>query len=176
MTCSELVKPVVLGHVHGLFGVKGQIKVYSYTRPIEAILEYACWWLGQGEQWQPYQLLNGRFQGKTLVAQLAMRHEQPIVGRDEAAALLGLDIAVERSDMPDPPPGQHYWFDLVGLYVQTRQGVALGRVSGMMETGANDVLVVAGDRERLIPFVMGEFVQAIDWPSNTMTVDWDPDF
>lgn len=176
MTCSELVKPVVLGHVHGLFGVQGQIKIYSYTRPIEAILEYTCWWLGQGDQWQHYQLLNGRFQGKTLVAQLATGHGQPLADRDRAAALLGLNIAVERSDMPDPPPGQHYWVDLVGLHVQTTQGVTLGQVSSMMETGANDVLVVIGDRERLIPFVMDEFVEAIDWSRQTMIVDWDPDF
>ncbi len=78
--------------------------------------------------------------------------------------------------MPDPEPGEYYWFDLVGLRVVTVDDVDLGRVTAMMETGANDVLVVQGDRERLIPMVADEFVTAVDLEAGTIRVEWDPEF
>lgn len=167
---------VVLGRVHGLFGVSGWIKVYSYTRPIEAILDYDRWWIGPEGDRRDYQLLDGRVQGKTLVAQLARTQGEPLPDRDAAVDLLESDIAVDRNDMPDPEPGQYYWFDLVGLRVVTVDDVDLGRVSAMMETGANDVLVVQGDRERLIPMLVDEFVTAVDLDAGTIRVDWDPEF
>lgn len=167
---------VVLGQVHGLFGVRGWIKVYSHTRPIEAILDYGRWWIGSAGQRQPYQVLEGRLQGKTLVARLADAEGEPLPDRNAAVELLELDIAVAREDMPDPEPGEYYWFDLIGLRVLTVDAVDLGQVSAMMETGANDVLVVKGDRERLIPLVIDEYVIEVDLEGGRIVVDWDPEF
>ncbi|MGB7756013.1 MAG: ribosome maturation factor RimM [Salinisphaera sp.] len=167
---------VVLGRVNGLFGVRGWIKVYSYTRPVEAILDYDRWWLGAAGDRRGYRLIDGRVQGKTLVAQLANADGEPLADRDAAVELLESDIAVDRRDMPDPEPGEYYWFDLVGLRVVTVDDVDLGRVTAMMETGANDVLVVQGDRERLIPMVADEFVTAVDLEAGTIRVEWDPEF
>ncbi|WP_423823751.1 ribosome maturation factor RimM [Salinisphaera sp. SPP-AMP-43] len=167
---------VVLGQVHGLFGVRGWIKVYSHTRPIESILDYQRWWIGNAGQRQQYQVLEGRLQGKTLVARLADAEGEPLPDRDAAVELLDLDIAVAREDMPDPEPGEYYWFDLVGLRVVTLEAIDLGQVSAMMETGANDVLVVKGDRERLIPLVMDEYVTEVDLEAGRIVVDWDPEF
>ena len=168
--------PVVLGQVHGLFGVKGWIKVYSYTRPVEAILDYDRWWIGRADDARPFQVLAGRTQGKTLVAQLGDEHGTPLADRDAAVALLGQDIAVERSALPEPEAGEFYWVDLVGLTVVNTYDVELGQVTAMMETGANDVLVVTGDRERLIPLVADIIVLDVDFDAKRIHVDWDADF
>lgn len=169
-------RPIVLGRVHGLFGVRGWIKVYSHTRPIEAICDYRHWWVGSADDRRRYRVVEARNQGRTLVAHLADASDRPLPDRDAAAALLDLEIAVERADMPDPEPGEYYWCDLIGLRVATEEGVMLGQVTAMMETGANDVLVVQGDRERLIPMVLDECVKSIDLEAATMVVDWDPEF
>ncbi|WP_348761631.1 ribosome maturation factor RimM [uncultured Salinisphaera sp.] len=168
--------PVVLGQVHGLFGVKGWVKVYSYTRPVEAILDYDRWWIGRANEARSFQVLAGRTQGKTLVAQLGDEHGKPLADRDAAVALLEQDIAVERSALPEPEPGEFYWVDLIGLSVVNTQDVVLGRVSAMMETGANDVLVVTGERERLIPLVVDIIVLEVDFNAGQIRVDWDADF
>jgi len=167
---------VVLGRVHGLFGVKGWIKVYSYTRPAESILDYECWWIGRPGDRRSFFVTDGRIQGKTIVAQLADANKSPLPDRDAAVELLDLEIAVARDDMPDLPKGEFYWFELIGLSVVTPAGVTLGRIDSMMETGANDVLVVKGEQDRLIPFVMGEIIQSVDTATGVMVADWDPDF
>lgn len=167
---------VVLGRVNGLFGVKGWVKVYSHTRPANAILGYECWWIGRPGDRRPFFVLEGRTQGKTLVARLADADNQPLPDRDAAIALLESDIAVEAEQMPTLPGGEFYWFELVGLSVSTLEGVVLGQVHAMMETGANDVLVVRGERERLIPFLMDQVIHGVDLDAGTLTVDWDPDF
>lgn len=167
---------VVLGRVNGLFGVKGWVKVYSYTRPSEAILGYERWWIGRPGDRRPFFVLDGRIQGKTLVARLADADNQPLPDRDAAIGLLESEIAVDSEQMPALPDGEYYWFELVGLSVVTLEGVALGQIQAMMETGANDVLVVKGERERLIPFLMGQVIHKVDFDAGMLTVDWDPDF
>lgn len=176
MAGTALDKPVVLGRVHGLFGVRGWVKVYSYTRPLEAVLDYPVWWIGRGREARPFHVLEGRLQAKTLVARLADDSGEPLADRDAAATLLEADIAVARADLPAPDPGEYYWVDLVGLAVRTPDGVPLGKVSAMMETGANDVLVVQGERERLIPFVVDECITEVDIAGGYLVADWDPDF
>jgi 16S rRNA processing protein RimM len=175
-------RPVVLGHVSGLFGVKGWVKVYSYTRPAANLLDYEHWLIGRQDAWRPFRVLEAREQGKTLVArigelsQAADGEAVPLPDRDAAAALIDCQIAVERDALPEPEPDEYYWFDLVGLDVVSRDGVSLGRVKAMMETGANDVLVLEGDRERLVPFVIGEVIDEVDLDAGRIVADWDPDF
>ena len=98
-----------------------------------------------------------------------------VVDRDQAEALAGAEIWVPRSRLPAPKPGEYYWVDLEGLRVVNREGVLLGTVSHLFETAANDVIVVAGDRERLVPF-LDDFVLGVDFDARQVTVDWDPDF
>lgn len=174
-------KRVVLGRVNGLFGVRGWIKVYSHTRPIDNLIDYPRWFLGTfGEErrvdWRSFSVVAARPHGKTLVAQLADDGGRVIDDRDEALGLVESDIAVARADMPELPAGEYYWHDLVGLEVINRDAVVLGRVHAMMETGANDVLVVEGERQRLIPFVLGVFVDHVDLEAGHMRVDWEPEF
>lgn len=162
---------VTVGRVAGLFGVDGWLRIYSYTQPRENILGYAEWHLAAGGQWRPADLEQGRRQGKGVVAKLA-----GIDGRDQARAWLGSTIAVARSALPEPEPGEYYWVDLEGLRVRTVDGTELGVVDHLFATGANDVLVVRGERERLVPFVLDEVVERVDPQAGVIEVDWDPEF
>jgi len=161
---------VLLGRVAGPFGVKGWIKVFSYTEPREAILDYDPWFMKQGDAWQATKVVDGKRHGKSVIAQL-----EGIVDRDAAAELIGRDIAIERDDMPSPADGSYYWSDLEGLQVVHRDGTELGRVAYLLETGANDVLVTAGDKERLIPFVAERVILDVDFAKGVITVDWEWD-
>jgi 16S rRNA processing protein RimM len=163
---------IAVGRISGIYGVKGWVKVYSHTRPRENILRYSTWQLQQGDGWQARALENGRRHGKAIIAKLDGCDD-----RDAAAALMGTTIAISREQLPEPAPGEYYWADLQGLEVVNQDGIELGRVSHLLETGANDVLVVKqGETERLIPFVTEQFVTDIDLEAGRMRVDWDPEF
>ena len=163
---------VIIGRVVGVYGVRGWIKVLSSTEPPEAILDYSSWQVRNGPEWKAMTLTEGRRYGKGILAHLAECDD-----RDVARALIGAEIAVRRDELPDPGHNRFYWADLEGLTVRTLDGVVLGIVDHLLETGANDVLIVKqGTHERLIPFVQGQFVTAIDLEKGEMTVDWDPEF
>jgi 16S rRNA processing protein RimM len=162
---------VVLGKVGGLFGVRGWVKLWSYTDPVENLLAYREVELGLGGRWRAGCLLEGRRHGEGLVGRF-----EGATDRDTAVALVGAEIAVAREKLPPPAKGEYYWADLVGLEVINRDGVSLGRVEEMMATGANDVMVVAGERQRLLPFLPGLYVDSVDLAGGRITVDWDPEF
>jgi 16S rRNA processing protein RimM len=164
-------KLVVVGRVAGLYGVRGWVKVISYTEPRKNILSYQPWYLerdGVVEQADP---TAGREQGKGLVAQVA-----GIKDRDAAAGLIGADILVKRELFAQTGSNEYYWRDLVGMRVATIDGVTLGVVDSLLETGANDVLVLQGERRRLIPFVVDDIVKSVDLDAAMIIVDWDPEF
>jgi len=162
---------VVVGRVAGLYGVRGWIKVLSYTEPRKNILGYRPWYLERADVIEQIDLAAGREQGKGLVAQVA-----GIEDRDVAAGLIGANILVNRDLFAQTGSNEYYWRDLVGLRVVTIEGVTLGVVDSLLETGANDVLVLQGDRRRLIPFVMDDIVKRVDLDAATIVVDWDPEF
>lgn len=141
--------------------------------PRDEILGYADWYLRRGDEpWRPIRMLEGRPQGKGIVARL-----EGVNDRDAAHALIDTDIAIDRDALPPPEPGTYYWADLEGTQVVTIDGVALGTLDHLFETGANDVMVVRGeDRERLIPFVVDQVVKEVDLGARLVRVDWDPDF
>jgi len=159
-----------IGEVVGVHGVRGWIKIFSHARPRESIFDFPYWWLGDGGKALRYRLIDGRPAGKGLAAKL-----EGLDNREAAMQLRGQSINIPFADLPALPEGEYYWAELLGLRVTTLDGVELGEVSSLMETGANDVLVVAGERERLIPYTP-ETVRKVDLESRTMTVDWDADF
>jgi len=160
-----------VGRISGVYGVRGWVRIYSYTRPRENILGYSPWYLKGAGGWQPRPLAEGRRHGKGVVARLAGCDD-----RDQASRLIGTEIAIRREQLPEPEPGQYYWNDLLGLRVVNRAGETLGVVDHLIETGANDVLVVEGERERLIPFVMDRVILSVDLDAGEIRVDWDADF
>ena len=160
------------GEISGVFGVKGWVKVFSFTEPRENILRYSPWLLQKNNQTKEVKVIGGRRQGNAIVAEL-----ESISDRDEALVLIGSKILIRKELLPKPKPGEYYWADLVGLQVETESGVKLGLVDHLLETGANDVLVVRdGEQERLIPFLQQQTVLSIDLDAGLMIVDWDPDF
>ena len=163
-------KPVVLGQISGLFGVKGWVKIHSYTEPREAILDYVDWHIGQESDWKSAALAEGKRHGKTVIARLA-----GIDDRDAAAVLVNKLISVPRSKMPDTANGEYYWSDLEGLTVVRQDGKLLGQVAHLLETGANDVLVVRGDQEVLIPYIAGKVIEDVDLAAGVIRVNWEWD-
>lgn len=167
---------VVLGRIRGAHGVHGWVRVESYSRPPDNILGYTQWQLGLGGAWLSYNLLAGRRHGPGFIAHLADPQGRPLADRDDALALLDAPVAVYRRELEPLPQGEYYWVDLQGLKVVTVDGAVLGVVERLFETGANDVLVVQGERERLIPFVQGPIVHEVDLEAGIIRVDWDPEF
>ena len=161
-------KRVVLGRIAGLFGVKGWVKVFSYTEPREGLLKYRDCLIRHGDAWRPADVAEGRRHGKGLIVRL-----QGVEDRDHAGELVGSDIAVRREQLPEPEPGSFYWADLEGLEVERVDGSNVGRVDYLLETGANDVLVVKGATEVLIPFVPGSVIKNVDLEEGRIVVDWE---
>jgi 16S rRNA processing protein RimM len=162
---------VLLGKVGAVHGVRGWVKLWSYTDPPRNLLDYDEFELGRGGAWRRVELAEGRPHGEGLVGRFA-----GIEDRDAAAELVGSELAVSRDELPPLEEGEYYWTDLVGLAVVNRDGFEFGKVAEMMATGANDVMVVTGDRERLIPFLPGRCVDEVDLAGGRIVVDWDPEF
>ncbi len=168
---------IILGHVSGIFGILGWIKIFSETEPRENILQYCPWYLiGQGQSTDQgsnriYKPETGKIHGKGLIAKI-----EGCNNRDLAATLVGSKIAIHRSQLPPLEPNEIYWSDLEGLQVQTTNGITLGKISYLFSTGANDVIVVQGERERLIPYVWDQVIRTIDLTNGLLIVDWDHRF
>lgn len=158
---------ISVGRIVGLFGINGWVKIYSHTRPREAILNYSPWRVETAAGWRELEVAEGRPQGKGVVARLAGYSD-----RDAAVELIGAEIAILVAQLPEAGAHEYYWAELEGLRVVNLAGQELGRVSHLFETGANDVLVVQGERERLIPFGQ-EIVQRVDLDEGVISVDWD---
>jgi len=157
---------VTVGQVAGLFGVHGWVKVYSYTRPREAILKYNPWQVRTPSGWRSFALETGHAHGKGIVARL-----EGVSDRDQARHLIGAEIAVRSEQLPAPKAGEYYWTQLEGLRVINLLGQELGTVSHLFETGGNDVMVVQGERERLIPFT-AQVIRRVDLVQGEIRVDW----
>jgi 16S rRNA processing protein RimM len=176
---------LLLGHVSGLYGVRGWVRVHSYTAPITNILKHRDCWLAlpgaTGEpapaDWQPARLISGRRQGKGLVAQFAVGEAGAIEDRDLAAGWIGARIGVSRQALPRPGRDEIYLADLVGMAVENEDGDALGEIIDVMDTGAHPVLAIERDGQSLlIPFVRDVYVLDIDLAGRCLTVHWQPDY
>ncbi len=145
--------------------------MFSYTRPRENILQYQPWYLQQAGDWRSRHLAEGKRHGKGVIVRL-----QDCGDRDQAMSLINCEIGISREQLPAAGPDEYYWEDLQGLEVVTQDDESLGRVDHLIETGANDVLVVTGERERLVPFVLEQVVTSVDLDAGIIRVDWDKDF
>ena len=169
---------VVVGQFNGLHGVQGALRIKSFCVPPERVFSYKPWTIVRPERdgVQSAELKNVspikiRGGGTTLVARIS-----EIEDRDQAALWVGALIRVPKSSLPKLDVGEYYWSELVGLRVKTLSDVDLGVVESLFATGSNDVMVVRGDRERLLPYLPGQCVINIDIQAGSMLVDWDADF
>ena len=175
---SQEKAKIVAGKLGAPYGIKGWLKVHSFTDDPEGIFDFSPWLIGQQGNWQTVEVVDWRRHSKGLIAKLAT-----VEDRDQANALTNAEIAVFEDQLPDLPEGEFYWRDLIGLTVVTDKGYNLGKVDDMLETGSNDVLVVKanpndgfGKGERLIPYLTESVVLKVDLDGKEITVDWDPSF
>jgi 16S rRNA processing protein RimM len=158
---------IIVGYISGIFGVQGWLKLVSYTRPRENIFSYHPWLVSTEQDWRKLDVLDNKLQGRGLIVRL-----EDVTNRDEASELLNAEIAIYRSQLPDSATDEYYWHDLLGLEVINQKGESLGLVTELLETGANDVLVVGGKQRQLIPFVKGVYVLDVAFDKGTIEVDW----
>ncbi len=176
---SESEKLIVVGRLCGVFGVKGWLKVYSFTEQQLQILEYKPWHLRQGDCFQQFELIESRKHGKGIVVQL-----KGINSRDSAAEWVNAEILIDSEQLAKLPEGEFYWADLIGLKVLDLSGILLGIVTDFMQTGANDVLVLKGlsreqnkgSQEVLIPYIIDQVIKKIDLEQQEIIVDWDVNY
>jgi 16S rRNA processing protein RimM len=159
-----------MGRIAAPFGVKGWVKVQTFSEDPGTLMDFESWRVGRGEQQTLYTVEAIQDHSNTLVAKLV-----GIDDRDAAYALRGQEISVAKRDLPPPEENEFYWSDLIGLKAVNREGVELGRVDSLLETGAQDVLVIKGKREHLIPFIAA-FVGKVDVAGGTIEVDWGEDY
>ena len=162
---------ILLGRVLGAFGVRGEMKLQSFTDPKSMLLKYQPWILVHRGVEREVSGARGRDTNKGVVLTLP-----DVEDRDVAEAMAGAEVWVPRSRLPRAKPGEYYWVDLEGLRVVNREGIELGKVDHLFETGANDVMVVAGERQHLIPFLTDSFILSVDFEAQLVTVDWDANF
>lgn len=152
-------------------GIKGFVTVHSFTEPRDNVLKYANWHAFINNKWQPIKLLRAEVQNKAIIAQIEGYPERELVTR-----LTNIEIAVQQAQLEELKPGEYYWHQLVGMNVINREGELFGKVIEIIPTGANDVLVVEGNKRHLIPYLLGKFILNIDINQQLITVDWDMDF
>lgn len=163
-----------MGRVVAPYGIKGWIKIQTFTQRPQDLLDFPKWLVGREGAWQDSIVETAKVHGAVVVAKL-----EGVTEREQAAGLQGMRIAISRDDLPKPADDEMYWADLIGLQVVNVAGVMLGTVSSIFETGANDVLVVEdnveGGRERLLPYI-APVIRQVDAAGGTITVDWDVDY
>jgi 16S rRNA processing protein RimM len=161
---------VIMGRIVAPYGIYGWLKVQPDTEMLDSLFDYPDWWLGRDQEWQKFAVEAVKVHSNTLLVKL-----QGVSDRDAAFALKGRRISVPREQLPATGENEYYWADLIGLKVTNQQHRFLGEVLDVFETGANDVLVVKGERERLIPFI-DQVVLEVDLAAKSMQVDWDAEF
>jgi len=162
---------VIVGRFGRPHGIKGLITVVSFTEPRDNILSYTHWHAHINKQWEPLTLLHLEMNNKFILARVEGYNE-----REDVTRLTNIDIAVSRKQLPALPEGEYYWEQLLGMSVVNQQGTVLGSVEEMLSTGANDVLVVVGEKRHLIPYLPGRCVVKVNEHERVITVDWDTDF
>lgn len=182
---------LTVGHVGRPFGVRGWVHVHSAMEPPGVLAQQSVWRIAKMDRagvggprfksgterelppqpWTRHRVHEARGHGQGIVARI-----DGCRSREDAEEYRGCAIGLPRAELPAPAADEYYWMDLIGAAVVTQAGVPLGSVKGFMETGANDVMVVDGERERLIPFLLNATVSEVDLIRKRLVVDWDPDF
>ncbi len=160
---------VIIGKVGATYGIKGWLKITSFSETVADILNYSPWYLMDKNSWKPIKVEAGREHGKGIVVKLV-----GVSNPEQARLLTGKEIAVMRSELPALlNEHDYYWTDLEGLTVINQDGQTLGKIVYIIATGSNDVLVVKGDKEIAIPYLPDEVITAINLDERVMHVKWE---
>lgn len=162
---------ILVGRIGKVHGIKGWMRLHSFTQPIEEILAYQPWLIKQKNSWQELEVEASKAHHGSLLIKL-VGIETP----ESAQAYVNAELIVKREQLPALADDEFYWNDLLGFTVVTQAGIELGKLDHWLATGANDVIVVKGEKEHLIPFVMQRFIVEVDTAAKRITVDWDPEF
>lgn len=155
-----------MGRVAGAYGVRGWLKAVPLAGVQETLAGASEWWLGDERR----RVLQAKRHSATVVAKL-----EGIETPEQARALKGRDVSVARDALPLAGEGHYYLVDLLGLEVVNGQGEPLGVVTQWLTNGPQDVMVIAGDRERLLPWVPA-VVKSVDLEAKRIEVDWKADW
>ncbi len=162
---------IIVGRIGGAHGIRGWLKIMSYTRPKENIFTYSPWLLHVDNAWQEIEIEESQQRGERLMVKMS-----GIETPEAARVYMNCDIAITRAQLPDLGEGEYYWRDMIGLEVFNQDNISLGKISKVTETGANDVLVISKDGKNkkniLIPLVKDVFVKQVDLNAKTMNVEW----
>lgn len=168
---TDKVSYITIGQLGKTYGIQGWLKVNSFTDPIDNLLDYSPLYYKQGEQWVTLPITDMRLHANSIVAHIE-GYDTP----ESARLLTGTELAIHRSQLPKLAKDEYFWCDLIGMQVLTSNGVDLGKVDSLLRTGSNDILVVKGAKEHLIPLVRDHYVMKIDPTLQQIIVDWDPEF
>lgn len=169
---------LIVGKIGAPHGVKGWVRITSYTEELDGIFDFSPWLLTVQGEVKEYRVADWKHQSKALIAKL-----EGVTTRDHAEAIKNKEISVLEAQLPTLEQGDFYWRDLIGLKVHTESGYDLGKVEQLFETGANDVLMVKanindafGAKQRMIPYLLEQVIKSVDMEAKIITVDWDPGF
>jgi len=169
---------LIVGKIGAPHGIKGWVRITSYTEELDGIFDFSPWLLTVQGQVKEYRVAEWKHQSKALIAKL-----EGVTTRDHAEAIKNMEISILEAQLPALEQGDFYWRDLIGSKVVTVSGYDLGKVEQLFETGANDVLMVKanvndafGAKQRMIPYLMEQVIKSVDLEANIITVDWDPGF
>lgn len=167
---------VVLGKIVAPYGLRGAVKVHPFADDPAAWAKLGSWWIGQENEslqtWRRSKLIRCKMHGDLLIAELDL-----VPDRNVSESMRGFLVGVPRAELPVAGTDEYYWADLVGLDVLNVHDECLGKVVGLIETSANDVLRVCGEceKERLLPFV-ATVVLEVDLAARRIRVDWEADW
>ncbi|CAK1743597.1 16S rRNA processing protein RimM [Vibrio crassostreae] len=177
-TMSEQNNRIVMGKLGSTYGIRGWLKVFSYTDNAESIFDYSPWYLNQKGKWVEYKVESWKRHGQGYVCKLA-----GLDVREDAQLMTNFEIAIDPASLPELSEDEFYWRELFGMQVFTTKGYDLGKVTDLLETGSNDVLVIKanlkdafGQKERLVPYLEEQVIKKVDREARRIEVDWDPGF
>lgn len=168
---QELSQRIIVGKLGKPFGIHGWLKLNSYTEPYDNLLVYRPWQICLNGVWKTVEITQTKINGQQLLVKLA-ECDTP----EQAKLYTNCEIAVWREQLATLPKDDYYWTDLEGLTVINKQGKILGKVNHLLATGANDVLVIKGTKEYLIPYLPELFIDKVDLINQQIIVDWDEDY
>lgn len=162
---------VVVGRIGSAYGVKGWVKLQSFTDPVDNIFGYHPWYVEDKGDWKPIDCDQYEFHNDKPIV-----HIQGYDTPERVKQLAGREIAIDKSLLPKLPEGEFYWHELIGLTAMTPQGVILGTTTQIVSNGAHPILMIVGEKTHLIPLLFGQFIGRVDLEKGQMVVKWDPEF